>query len=114
MQDKLKGYLAITAANVIFGLNTPIIKSLISHWMTPVGYTLTRVLFGCLMFWTIGSLSRRKEKVSIKDLVVIAVGGLFGFVGTQFFALALRFTTPVNFSLMAALTPVLVLVLYYF
>jgi drug/metabolite transporter (DMT)-like permease len=56
-----------------------------------------------------------KEKVAPKDLLVLAVGGILGFVVSQFaFALSLRFTTPVNFSLIMAMVPIVVLILSFF
>src|SRR5699024_7164174 len=57
----------------------------------------------------------KKEKVSKHDLFIFALGGLFGFLITQIlFAIALRYTTPVYFSLIMALTPVMVLGLSFF
>lgn len=109
--EKYKGVLAILAANVIFGLNIPVTKALVANWMTPVGYTFSRMLFGAIVFWLI-SLIAPKEKVAQKDMRIIVVGGLLGFVGTQFlFSQSLNFTTPVIFSLLMALTPVVVLIL---
>ena len=113
MNSKTKGILAILCANTIFGLNIPVTKALVSGWMTPTGYTLIRMLFGSLVFWFIGLL-RKSEKVTSKDMLIMALGGFLGFVATQFtFALALQYTTPVNFALMMALTPVIVLVLSF-
>ena len=109
--DKQQVILAIISANVIFGLNTPVTRSLMSHWMTPIGYTTSRMLFGTLAFWLIG-LCLKKEKVAGKDTVVMLVGGLLGFFGIQFlFSQSLRYTTPVVFSLLMALTPVTVLLI---
>ncbi|MCB0374371.1 MAG: EamA family transporter [Sinomicrobium sp.] len=111
IREKQQGILAIISANVIFGLNIPVTKSLVSQWMTPAGYTITRMFFGTIVFWTIGTFLRH-EKVLRKDLLVMLLGGLMGFLGTQFlFSQSLKFTTPVIFSLLMALTPVVVLLL---
>lgn len=108
---KTKGHLAVLFANVIFGLNVPITKSLLSGWMTPMGYTTTRMFFGALVFWLIG-LFTPKEKVETKDLLIIAAGGLFGLIVPQYtFALGLQYTSPVNFSLIVALGPIAVMLL---
>lgn len=113
MNSKTKGVLAILCANTIFGLNIPVTKALVSGWMTPTGYTLVRMLFGAVVFWLIGA-RRKSEKVVWKDMLIMVLGGFLGFVSTQFaFALALQYTTPVNFALMIALTPVIVLVLSF-
>lgn len=98
-------------ANVIFGLAVPVTQLLLLHWMTPVGYTFSRVLFATAVFWTIG-LFGKKERVKPKDLLVIAVGGFFGFVLSQFlYAMALQLTTPVHYSLITAMSPVIVMLL---
>jgi drug/metabolite transporter (DMT)-like permease len=111
IKEKNKGLAAIIIANTIFGLNIPVTKYLITQWMTPTGYTMVRMFFGTFIFWLIGAFSK-KERVKDRDMIVIAVGGLLGYVGTQFlFSLSLKFTTPVIYSLLMALTPMVVLIL---
>ncbi|WMI68120.1 DMT family transporter [Mangrovimonas sp. YM274] len=111
MKDKQQGVLAVLTANTIFGLNIPVTKALMETWMTPMGYTVTRMFFGVLIFWLI-SLFLKKEQVEKRDFSVIFIGGLMGFIGTQFlFSQALQYTSPVIFSLLMALTPVVVLIL---
>ena len=106
-----KGYLAIIAANIIFGINTPITQSLVENWLSPITYTLTRMIFGTVVFWIIGSFFS-KEKVSRKNLLIIAIGGFFGFVAMQLtLALSVQYTSPVNYSLMMSITPIIVLLL---
>ena len=113
-KEKQQGLGVILIANTIFGLNIPVTKSLIAHWMTPMGYTTTRMFFGTAIFWMIGSFLR-KDKVEPRDLIVMMTGGLIGFLGTQFlFSQSLKYTTPVVFSLLMALTPVVVLLLSAF
>lgn len=81
--------------------------------MTPMGYTATRMIFGALVFWGIGAFLRR-EKVRGKDLLIVLLGGLIGFMGTQLlFSQSLRYTSPVIFALLMALTPVVVLLLSF-
>lgn len=109
--ERQKGLFAILMANTIFGLNIPVTKALVSHWMSPIGYTVTRMFFGAIIFWLL-SLLYKREKVARKDLFIILTGGLIGFFGTQFmFSKSLEYTTPVIFSLIMALTPVIVLIL---
>lgn len=111
MKEKQQGLIAILSANVIFGLNIPVTKALMAQWMTPWGYTMTRLLFGALIFWGIGCFFKM-EKVEKRDLLILLIGGLLGFLGTQIaFAQALKYTTPVIFSLLMALAPVSVLLL---
>ena len=112
MKDKsINGHVAIILANVIFGLGVPATKLLLDKWVTPMTYMATRCIGAALIFWAI-SLFLPKEKVERKDLIVIIIGGLLGFVISQTFtAWALNFTSPVYYSLIASLTPIAVLML---
>lgn len=109
--NKFKGHIAVLSANIIFGLNVPVTKALLDKWMTPFGYMATRTLAALIIFWTLQCLLP-KEKVHGKDLAIIAVGGIMGFVISQFLtAVSLQYTSPVYFSLIVALSPVCVLLL---
>ncbi|MEZ5103046.1 MAG: DMT family transporter [Draconibacterium sp.] len=110
-KEHRQGLVAIFFANTFFGLNIPVTKALMADWMTPMGYTATRMLFGTLVFWGIAAFLKR-DKVKSKDLIVMLLGGLIGYVGTQFlFAQSLEYTSPVIFALLMALTPVVVLLI---
>lgn len=109
--NKLKGHTAVLVSNLIFGLNIPVTKALLDRWMTPLGYMSVRTLVAVIIFWTISRLVPR-EKVAPKDLLVIAVGGIMGFIISQFLtAVSLQYTTPVYFSLILALSPMVVMLL---
>ena len=109
--SKAKGHLAIFAANAIFGLGVPVTKALLDDWVTPMGYMASRCVFAAVIFWVIAYFMP-KEPVEKRDLVVIMLAGLLGFVISQTLtAWALDYTTPVYYSLVAAMTPVAVMIL---
>lgn len=106
-----RGHLAIISTCLIFASNITLTNALIGEWMTPMGYTFTRMLFGTAVFWGI-SRFLAKETILRRDLLIIGLGGILGFVVSQFaFAMSMRYTTPVNFALIMALVPIAVLVL---
>ena len=110
-KDKWHGHFAILATNLIFGLNTPIAKTLVPEWITPYALTLLRMSFATVVFWGISFLFKN-EKVNAKDLITLFFGGLFGLVGTQLsFANALIYSSPVTITIIAAMTPVVVMLL---
>lgn len=110
-KDKWHGHIAILATNFIFGLNTPIAKTIVPEWISPYALTLVRMSFATLIFWAVGCFAE-KEHVRGRDLVTIFFGALFGLVGAQLsFANALLYTSPVNISIIAAMTPVAVMLL---
>lgn len=105
-KNKIQAHSAVILANVIFGLGVPVTKLLLDEWVSPMGYMFTRCLGAAVIFWII-SLFMPKEPVERKDLLIIMLGGLLGFVVSQTLtAWALVYTTPVYFSLIATLTPV--------
>lgn len=105
VQNKISAHTAIIAANVIFGLGVPVTKLLLDEWVTPMVYMFMRCLGAAVIFWCI-SIFLPKEHVEKKDLFIIILGGLLGFVISQTLtAWALIYTTPVYFSLIATLTP---------
>jgi len=109
--NNVKGHAAVLMANVVFGLNVPVTKALLNHWMTPLGYMGTRSLFAMLLFWIIQCFTP-KEHVEKKDLLLIAVGGMMGFIISQYLtAVSLGYTSPVYFSLITALSPIVVMLL---
>ena len=108
---KFKGHIAILMANVIFGLGVPVTKALLDDWVTPMGYMASRCVGATILFWIVACFLP-KEHVERRDLITIMLGGLLGFVISQTLtAEALKYTTPVYFSLVAALTPVSVMIL---
>jgi len=109
--NKIQGHSAIILANIIFGLGVPVTKLLLDDWVTPMGYMATRSLGAAAIFWLI-SLFLPKEHIERRDLLTIIVCGLLGFVISQTLtAWALDYTTPVYYSLIAALTPVAVMLM---
>ena len=106
MDKKVSGHAAVILANVIFGLGVPITKYLLEDWTTPMVYMALRCIGAALIFWLIAAFLP-KEKVERKDLIVIMLGGLTGFVISQTLtAWALNYTSPVYYSLIATLTPI--------
>ena len=106
MDKKVSGHAAVILANVIFGLGVPVTKYLLEEWTTPMVYMALRCIGAALIFWLIAAFLP-KEKVEKKDLIVIMLGGLTGFVISQTLtAWALNYTSPVYYSLIATLVPI--------
>ena len=106
MDKKVNGHAAVILANVIFGLGVPVTKYLLEDWTTPMVYMALRCIGAALIFWLIATFLP-KEKVEKKDLIVIMLGGLTGFVISQTLtAWSLNYTSPVYYSLIATLVPI--------
>lgn len=102
----LSAHTSLLIANIIFGLGVPVTKDLLTNWVSPMAWMATRCIGAAAIFWII-SLFMPRERVPLRDLVVIMAGGLLGFVISQTFtALAIDYSTPVYVSFVATLTPV--------
>ena len=109
--SKIQAHGAILLANTIFGLGVPVTKLLLEDWVSPMTYMATRSLGAAVIFWLIAAFIK-PEKVERRDLMVIMLGGLMGFVVSQTLtAESLNYTSPVYFSLIATLTPVAVMLM---
>lgn len=110
-KNKFLAHGSLLAANMIFGVGVPVTAWLLSDWTTPMTYMAARCIGAALIFWAV-SLFLPKEKIASRDLIVIMVGGLLGFVVSQTLtAWALYYTTPVYYSVIATLTPVATMLL---
>lgn len=105
-KTKIEAHASLLIANIIFGLGVPITKLLLDNWVSPMAWMATRCIGAAAIFWLI-SLFTPKEKVPFKDLIVIMLGGLLGFLVSQTFtAWAIDYSTPVYVSFISTLTPV--------
>jgi drug/metabolite transporter (DMT)-like permease len=111
VKEQLEGHLAAFSSNVIWGVNIVITKSILSSWMTPMGYTITRLGFAMVVLWII-SFSGAKEKVGLRDLPLIFLAGMLGIAITQtLYTVGIKLTTPVLWSLVQTSNNFVVLIL---
>lgn len=109
-KNKIAAHASLLVANIIFGLGVPITKLLLDNWVSPMAWMATRCIGAAVIFWAV-SLFMPKERVPIKDLFVIMVGGLIGFLVSQTFtAWAIDYSTPAYVSFIGTLTPVMTMV----
>ena len=102
-KDKWHGHIAIFSANILFGLNIPIAKTLMPEWIDPIGLTFLRMSFGALAFW-ITSLFVLNEKVSKKDLLILFFCAILGTTMNQFtFIKGLGMTSPIDAGLIVTM-----------
>lgn len=109
-KNKIAAHASLLVANIIFGLGVPITKLLLDNWVSPMAWMATRCIGAAVIFWAV-SLFMPKEKVPIKDLFVIMIGGLIGFLVSQTFtAWTIDYSTPAYVSFIGTLTPVMTMV----
>lgn len=116
MDGKLKGHAALWVANIIWGLNAPIGKSVLwseahPQGVSPFALSVYRMLGACLLFWTV-SLFLPREKVAPRDIVLLLFASVFGIqLNQMLFLWGLSLTSPIDTSIIATIVPVLTMIL---
>lgn len=115
----LKGHGALLLANVIWGLNSPICKTVLLSPENPEGLnhfalTVYRLVGAFLLFW-LASAFLPRERVAWRDLGGLFVASLFGIQLDQIlFLWGLSLTSPINVSIIATTVPILTMILAMF
>ena len=114
-KGKLKGHAALWVANLVWGLNAPIGKSVL--WsehnpggVSPFALSVYRMLGACLLFWSV-SLFLPRERVARRDIVLLLFASVFGIqLNQMLFLWGLSLTSPIDSSIIATVVPVLTMV----
>ncbi len=108
---KMPGHIALLTANIIFGINTPISRSLIPEIISPLALTFFRMAGAMFLFWFI-SLFTRKEHVPSKDILLLFFASSFALVLNQMpFIVGLSMTSSIDASIIVTLVPVISMLL---
>lgn len=112
MNKRFIALLAAFIANLIYGLNYVIAKTIMPDFLQPRAIIALRVLGGALFFWLLVKILPNEEKVTRRDLIRMAFAALFGVAINQImFFEGLNITTPINASIIMVNVPILVMVM---
>ncbi|MDI3526241.1 MAG: hypothetical protein PWR03_424 [Tenuifilum sp.] len=110
-----KAHLALFVANLMFGINYSVAKGVMPNYLSPLGFTLLRVIASSFLFWAIASFGKNTEKIEKKDYLRFIAAGLFGITFNQLLFLnGLNFSTPIESSIISTLNPAMVILIAYF
>lgn len=106
-KDIALGHLACAAAYVIFGINVVVCRDIATDGgISPIVLFAMRALIAGALFWLL-SLFTPKEKVPLRDLLLLGGAGILGlFLPQLTFLHAIAHTTPVDLSVMSTTTPI--------
>lgn len=115
MQSKQKiGHLVLFIANLIFGLNTIVSRSLMPEIMSPYTLTFFRLSGGMLLFW-LASIFVKKEIVPVKDIFMLALASVFSLSLNQLpYFVGLSATSPIDASIVITVLPIITMLLAAF
>ena len=101
-------------ANLIYALNYTFAKDVMPDFIQPSGFILLRVI-GAVILFSISYFVFVREKVQTKDLMRLAICGVFGVAINQLlFFEGLNLTTPINAAIILTTNPVLVIIISFF
>jgi drug/metabolite transporter (DMT)-like permease len=103
---RTRAHLSLLAANIIYGLNFSIAKSVMPDSIKPFALVAFRSVCTASLFW-ITSLFMPKENVKSKDLLYLFACSFFGVVINQtLFLVGLDMTSPINSSIILSTNPI--------
>lgn len=105
----IKGHTAILAANILWGLNSPISKAVLNEF-TALSVTTFRMVGAAAAFWIL-SIFMPKEHIGHKDMLRLFFAALFGVVFNQgMFVFGLSMTSPIDASIVTTTTPIITMI----
>lgn len=114
MKAATRAHLFLFIVNLFYGAGFTVTKMVMPEFIEPFGFIFLRVSITTTLFFILHRFWIN-EKVEKKDLLLLAICGLFGVVVNQeMFFLGLSITTPINASLIMIMTPILVFVISFF
>lgn len=113
MEAKMvKGHLAMLGANVLWGLSSPIGKSVLQEGqVSSFALATFRMLGAAIVFWLVSAFTKR-EHVVHKDMLLLFFAALLGIILNQgAFTIGLGLTSPVNASIITTTTPIITMII---
>lgn len=114
MNKTVSAHLALFLVNTLYGASHVLAKGVMPTYLTPNVFILFRALGATLLFWLVRSFFVR-EQVQRKDLLLLAICGMFGVAINQlFFFHGLNLSSSINSGIIMAINPILVVILSFF
>ncbi len=112
MNKRTPALFAAFVANLIYGLNYVVAKTIMPDYLQPRAIILLRVVGAGIFFWLLSQLLPGKEKVAKRDKIRIAIASIFGVAINQIlFFEGLNLTSPINASIIMVNVPILVMIM---
>ena len=104
-------HISLFVANLIYAINYTFAKDVMPDFIQPSGFILLRVT-GAVTLFSLFYFLFVNEKVEKKDIIRLAICGVFGVAINQLlFFEGLNLTTPINAAIIMTINPVLVIMM---
>ena len=111
MNKNTLAHISLFLANLIYAINYTFAKDVMPDFIQPSGFILLRVT-GAVTLFSIMYFLFVKEKVNKKDIIRLAICGIFGVAINQLlFFKGLNITSPINAAIIMTTNPVLVIIM---
>ena len=111
MNKIVLAHISLFVANLIYAINYTFAKDVMPDFIQPSGFILLRVT-GAVILFSISYFLFMNEKVEKKDIIRLAICGIFGVAINQLlFFEGLNLTTPINAAIIMTINPVLVIIM---
>ena len=111
-----KGHIAMLFANMMWGLMSPVSKSvMLTGCVTPLSLSSIRITGGAILFWLFSFILPesviKKEKIEKRDMLKIFCASVLIISFNQsLFIIGIGFTNPIDASVMSTLTPIFTMI----
>lgn len=108
---RIKAHSALFMAGCMWGLMSPIAKTVMYSGITDISLVSLRMLGAAILFWFI-SFFQPKEKVSSHDIILLFFAGVLSIVCNQgLFLIGLSKTSPIDASIITIFLPIITMIL---
>ncbi len=108
---KLRAHLYIIGANLFFGVNYSVAKSVMPSYLKPNAFSLLRIIVAFLLYYLVSRFTR-KEKILKQDYWRFIAAGFMGVAFNQLiFLYGLNYTSPIDSSIIVTINPILVMII---
>ena len=105
MKNFVKGSLSLAISRITAGLNVNCCKYLIPLWLTPMYFVGLRLLFGTIFFWLLFIFDKPDTSTCKEKIKLLLLGAFMVFGYMSLSAIAISYTTPMNFAIFNATQP---------
>lgn len=104
------GHILVFSTIIIYSFNTDFMKILIPNEIGSFGLVLARCLAMTIFFWGASLFTKEKNKLTLRDIFVISVGGLLGTaLNLIFYVKGVELTGPIDATVIRTLQPIMVI-----
>jgi drug/metabolite transporter (DMT)-like permease len=110
VNNNIKAHSALLLANILYGINYVVAKTIMPMYITPEALIFLRVVPSAILFWIIGFIISHEphEKPDYKHLFLAAFFGVF--LNQFLFIKGLSYSSPIDAAIIITSNPILVLI----